>query len=68
MTAHVHDEQPGMLVVEPEDVEEVAGQALAGNVPPGEARARNGDVGRREERSLHLGRGLQIAEHVGVDS
>ena len=39
MAADVDDEQPRMLVVEREDVEEVAGEALAGHVPPGDGRA-----------------------------
>jgi len=68
VAADIHHVQAGMLVVEPEGIEEVTGQALAGDVLPGQAGAGNLDIVGRQERPLHLRRRLQVADHVGVDS
>ena len=67
MAADIDDEQSGVLVVEGKDVEEVAREAVARHIPPCHMRGRERHVGGRKERLLHLGRRLQIADHLRVD-
>ena len=63
VAADVDDEQPEMLVVEREDVEEVSGKFVAGDILPGNRRT--GDVDRLcgEERLLHLRGSVEVARH-----
>ena len=67
MAADIHDEQSGVLVVERKNIEKVARKAMARNIPPCHMRGWERHVGSRKERLLHLGRRLQIADHLRVD-
>ena len=66
VAADIHDEQPHPLLVQGKYVEEVAGEAVAGNVSPGDPERRQGDVVRGQQRPLDLGRRFEIANHLGV--
>ena len=66
MAAHIHHEEPDMLGVERKDVEKVTGEAFAGHVSPGYVGPREIDRIGGQQRLLHLGRRLEVADHAGI--
>jgi hypothetical protein len=66
VAAHVEDVDADVTLVDPEDIERVARQLVAGTIPPGKTVARHVGLLARQQRLLHPRRRLQVAFHAGV--